>query len=194
MNKEKKENKWQEDPDVQDFLERTDAPGNLSEEYDKSYLVAGMSNDKDRDFMKFVRKKKQIKKVLILCTGNSCRSQIADAWLKNFTSDNVEIYSAGTKPEKVNPYSVKVMDLEGINISENTSNNVDEYKDIKFDFVITVCDNAKELCPVFPSSNVIHKSFPDPAKSRGKEAELMKVYSQVSSNLKKFMEQFAKDI
>ena len=135
-----------------------------------------------------------MKKVLILCTGNSCRSQIADAWLKNFTSDNVEIYSAGTKPEKVNPYSVKVMDLEGINISENTSNNVDEYKDIKFDFVITVCDNAKELCPVFPSSNVIHKSFPDPAKSRGKEAELMKVYSQVSSNLKKFMEQFAKDI
>ena len=119
---------------------------------------------------------------------------MADAWLKYFTSDNIEVYSAGTKPEKVNPYAVKVMDLEGINISENTSNNVDEYKDIKFDFVITVCDNAKELCPVFPSSNVIHKSFPDPAKSRGKEAELMKVYSQVSSNLKKFMEQFAKDI
>jgi len=135
-----------------------------------------------------------MKKVLILCTGNSCRSQMADAWLKYFTSDNIEVYSAGTKPEKVNPYAVKVMDLEGINISENTSNNVDEYKDIKFDFVITVCDNAKELCPVFPSSNVIHKSFPDPAKSRGKEAELMKVYSQVSSNLKKFMEQFAKDI
>jgi len=135
-----------------------------------------------------------MKKVLILCTGNSCRSQMADAWLKYFTSDNIEVYSAGTKPEKVNPYAVKVMDLEGINISENTSNNVDEYKDIKFDFVITVCDNAKELCPVFPSSNVIHKSFPDPAKSRGKEAELMKVYSQVSSNLKKFMQQFSKDI
>ena len=134
-----------------------------------------------------------MKKVLILCTGNSCRSQMADAWLNHFTSNNVEVYSAGTKPETVNPYAVKVMGLEGIDISENTSNNVDEYKYIKFDFVITVCDNAKELCPVFPSSNLIHKSFPDPAKVRGTESELMKVYSQVSSDLKKFMSQFAKE-
>lgn len=194
MTKEKKENKWQEDPDIQDFLERADATGNFSEEDDKSFLVAGMSNDKDRDFMKFVKKKKQIKKVLILCTGNSCRSQIADAWLKHFTSDNIEVYSAGTKPEKVNPYSVKVMDLEGIDISSNTSNNIDEYKDIEFNFVITVCDNAKEICPVFPSSaKMIHNSFPDPAKARGTEEKLIKVYSEVSFDLKKFMEQFAKD-
>jgi len=118
---------------------------------------------------------------------------MADAWLNHFTSVNVEVYSAGTKPETVNPYAVKVMALHGIDISENTSNNVDEYKDIEFDFVITVCDNAKELCPVFPSSNVIHKSFPDPAKARGTEEELIKVYSKVSYDLKKFMEQFAKE-
>jgi arsenate reductase len=136
-----------------------------------------------------------MKKVLILCTGNSCRSQMADAWLKYFTSDNIEVYSAGTKPEKVNPYAVKVMDLEGIDISSNTSNNVDEYKDIEFDYVITVCDNAKEICPIFSFSvQMIHSSFPDPAKAKGTEEELIKVYSEVSGDLKKFMEQFSKDI
>ena len=132
-----------------------------------------------------------MKKVLILCTGNSCRSQMAEGWLKYFTSDIIEVYSAGIKPETVNPYAVKVMQLAGIDISKNTSNNVEEYKDIEFDCVITVCDNAKELCPVFPSSNVIHKSFPDPARSRKTEEELIKVYSEVSYDLKKFMEQFA---
>jgi len=132
-----------------------------------------------------------MKKVLILCTGNSCRSQMAEGWLKYFTSDIIEVYSAGIKPETVNPYAVKVMQLAGIDISKNTSNNVEEYKDIEFDCVITVCDNAKELCPVFPSSNVIHKSFPDPARSRKTEEELIKVYSEVSYDLKKFMKQFA---
>ena len=136
-----------------------------------------------------------MKKVLILCTGNSCRSQMADAWLKYFTSDNIEVYSAGTKPEKVNPYAVKVMDLERIDISSNTSNNVDEYKDIEFDYVITVCDNAKEICPIFPSSvQMIHNSFLDPAKVKGTEEELIKVYSEVSRDLKNFMQQFSKDI
>ena len=115
---------------------------------------------------------------------------MAEGWLDYFTSDIIEVYSAGTKPETVNPYAVKVMQLAGIDISENTSNNFDEYKDIEFDYVITVCDKAKELCPVFPSSNVIHKSFLDPAKSRGTEEELIKVYSEVSYDLKKFMEQF----
>lgn len=136
-----------------------------------------------------------MKKVLILCTGNSCRSQMADAWLKYFTStENVEVYSAGTKPEVVNPYAVKVMSIEGIDISSNTSNNVDEYKDLEFNFVITVCDNANELCPVFPSApKMLHNSFPDPAKARGTKKELIKVYSDVSNDLKQFMEQFAND-
>ena len=136
-----------------------------------------------------------MKKVLILCTGNSCRSQMAEGWLKHFTSvEYVEVYSAGTKPEVVNPYAVKVMSIEGVDISSNTSNNVDEYKHLEFNFVITVCDNANELCPIFPSATqIIHKSFPDPAKARGTTEELNKVYSDVSNDLKQFMEQFAND-
>lgn len=134
-----------------------------------------------------------MKKVLILCTGNSCRSQMADGWLKHFTSpDKVEVYSAGTHPEKVNPYAVKVMSGAGIDISKNESNNVSEYEDIDFDFVLTVCDSAKELCPVFPSSNVIHQSFPDPAKAKGTDEELIKVYSEVSNSLKIYIEKFVK--
>lgn len=134
-----------------------------------------------------------MKKVLILCTGNSCRSQMADGWMKNFTSkDNVEVYSAGTHPEKVNAYAIKVMNQYGIDISKNKSNHVDEYKDIKFNYVITVCDNAKETCPIFPFSNIIHQSFPDPAKARGKDEELVSVYSEVCNNLKNFIEQFVK--
>ncbi len=134
-----------------------------------------------------------MKKVLILCTGNSCRSQMADGWLNHLTSsDEVEVYSAGTHPEKVNPYAIKVMRKYGIDISENTSNNVLEYKDVNFDYVITVCDSAKKICPVFPSSNVLHESFPDPAKARGKEEELIKIYSKVCKSLKIYIEQFVK--
>ena len=133
-------------------------------------------------------------KVLILCTGNSCRSQMADGWLKHFTKrDKVEIYSAGTHPETVNPYAVNVMSKYGIDISKNKSNNVLEYKDVEFDYVFTVCDNAKELCPVFPSSIVVHKSFPDPAKARGTDKELIKIYSEVCKDLKIYFEQFVKN-
>tara|TARA_B000000532_G_scaffold243989_1_gene241855 strand:+ start:2615 stop:2983 length:369 start_codon:yes stop_codon:yes gene_type:complete len=118
---------------------------------------------------------------------------MADGWLNHLTSsDEVEVYSAGTHPEKVNPYAIKVMRKYGIDISENTSNNVLEYKDVNFDYVITVCDSAKELCPVFPSSNVLHESFPDPAKARGKEEELIKIYSKVCKSLKIYIEQFVK--
>lgn len=135
-----------------------------------------------------------MKKVLILCTGNSCRSQMADGWLKHFTSpDKVEVYSAGTHPEKVNPYAVKVMQRYGIDISENKSNNLEEYKDIEFDFVITVCDSAKESCPVFACTNVIHKSFPDPAKVKGTDEELIEIYSDVRDNLKIFLKQFLEE-
>lgn len=136
-----------------------------------------------------------MKNVLILCTGNSCRSQMAEGWLKHFTSKvNVEVYSAGTKPEELNPYAVKVMSEEGVDISSNTSNNIDEYKHLEFNFVITVCDNANEVCPIFSSeTQILHKSFPDPAKARGTTEELIKVYSDVSVDLKKFMEQFANE-
>ncbi len=91
-------------------------------------------------------------KILVLCTGNSCRSQIAEAYLRYFSSDNAEIYSAGIEIHGVNPRAVAIMQEDGIDISRHTSNHLDEYSHIPFDIVITVCDNARESCPVFPSS------------------------------------------
>ncbi len=89
------------------------------------------------------------KKILILCTGNSCRSQMAEGFLKSFDK-NLEVFSAGTKPaEKVNPFAVKAMSEIGIDISKGVAENVDKYLSQSFDYVITVCDNAKETCPVF---------------------------------------------
>ena len=112
-----------------------------------------------------------MRKVLILCTGNSCRSQMAES-LVSYFSANTKVYSAGTKPEKVNPYAIKAMAGIGIDISENTSNHVDEYTDIDFDYVFTVCDSAKERCPIFPKAKqMIHHSFIDPADATGTEAE-----------------------
>src|ERR1039457_6342079 len=90
------------------------------------------------------------KKVLILCTGNSCRSQMAEGILRHFGGDRFEVFSAGTKPSIVNPIAIKVMKEIGIDISGHRSKHVDEFKGQKIDYVITVCDNAKESCPIFP--------------------------------------------
>lgn len=89
------------------------------------------------------------KKILVLCTGNSCRSQIAEGYLRHFANGKAEIYSAGIETHGVNPRAVATMKEDGLDISKHTSNNIDEYKNIDFDFVITVCDKAKERCPFF---------------------------------------------
>ena len=103
------------------------------------------------------------KKVLILCTGNSCRSQMAEGILRHYGSDRYEAASAGTKPSKVNEIAIKVMNEIGIDISKQRSKNVSEFNGQNFDYIITVCDNAKESCPVFPGNAVrLHWSFPDP--------------------------------
>jgi arsenate reductase len=96
-----------------------------------------------------------MKKVLVLCTGNSCRSQIAEGYLKHFAGDKATIYSAGVETHGVNPKAIETMKADGIDISQHTSNNILEYQGVNFDFVITVCDNAKERCPFFPLS-LIH--------------------------------------
>ena len=125
-------------------------------------------------------------KILILCTGNSCRSQMADGLLSSF-SNNIKVYSAGTHPELVNPYAIKVMASIGIDISNNSSNHVSEYTHIDFDYVFTVCDNAKELCPIFPQAKeMIHYSFIDPAKATGTEQEKLNVYTEVRDQLKDY--------
>ena len=132
-------------------------------------------------------------KVLILCTGNSCRSQIAEGLLLSF-SPTTKVYSAGTKPEKVNPFAIKAMAEIGIDISQNTSNHVDEYTDIDFDYVFTVCDNAKEICPIYPKAKqMIHHSFSDPADAKGTEKEQLKVYVEVRNQLRDYFKAFAED-
>jgi len=132
-------------------------------------------------------------KVLILCTGNSCRSQMAEGLLSYF-SRNTKVYSAGTKPEKVNPYAIKAMTEIGIDISRNTSNHSDEYVDIDFDYVFTVCDNAKEICPIYPNAKqIIHHSFTDPANATGTEQEQLKVYIEVRNQLSDYFKAFVKN-
>ena len=134
-----------------------------------------------------------MRKVLILCTGNSCRSQMAEGLLSSFSSDT-KVYSAGTKPEKVNSYAIKAMTQIGIDISKNISNHVDEYTNIDFDYVFTVCDNAKEICPIYPKAKqMIHHSFSDPADAKGTEKEQLKVYIEVRNKLRDYFKYFAEN-
>ena len=134
-----------------------------------------------------------MKKVLILCTGNSCRSQMAEGLLKYF-SPNTQVYSAGTKPEAVNPFAVEAMANIGIDIANFKSNHADEYADIDFDFVFTVCDNAKEICPIYPKAKqLIHNSFSDPADAIGTKEEQLLVYRQVRDQIKDYMQNFAEN-
>jgi arsenate reductase len=136
------------------------------------------------------------KRILILCTGNSCRSQMAEGFLKSFDSE-LEVFSAGTKPaEKVNPNSVIVMDEVNINISSQYPQDVDEFVDQSFDYVITVCDNAKEVCPVFSGEvkHRVHLPFDDPSDATGTEEEVLAVYRRVRDEIKEKFTQFYNEI
>jgi len=136
---------------------------------------------------------KNMKRILVLCTGNSCRSQLAEGYLKHFGKDKAEVYSAGIETHGVNPKAVLVMKEAGIDISNQTSNNVQEYRNIDFDYVITVCDNAKEQCPVFPSTaKKFHYNFPDPAKSTGTDDEIIQQFRNVRDEIRRFSEEFVK--
>jgi len=131
------------------------------------------------------------KKVLVLCTGNSCRSQIAEGYLRHFANGKAEIYSAGIETHGVNPKAVATMKEDGIDISGHTSNNIDEYRHIAFDFVITVCDNAKERCPYFPTTaKQFHHNFPDPAKATGTDEEIRAQFRLVREQIKNYCQQF----
>jgi arsenate reductase (thioredoxin) len=127
------------------------------------------------------------KRILVLCTGNSCRSQMAEGFLKDL-DNNLEVFSAGTKPaEKINPHAVKVMKEAGIDISSGVPEDVSKYLDDSFDYVITVCDNAKETCPVFLGKvkERIHIGFEDPADAVGTEEEVLPVYRKVRDEIKR---------
>ena len=133
-----------------------------------------------------------MKNILVLCTGNSCRSQIAHGYLEHFTNfNNVKVYSAGVETHGVNPKAIAIMKEVGIDISHYTSNNIDEYFDIPFDYVITVCDNAKEHCPFFPTkAQKFHYNFPDPAKAIGSEEEVLQEFRKVRELIKTYSHQF----
>ncbi|VBB46795.1 Protein ArsC [uncultured Paludibacter sp.] len=132
-----------------------------------------------------------MKRILVLCTGNSCRSQIAEGYLRFFAKNKAEIYSAGVETHGVNPKAVETMKEDGIDISSHTSNNIDEYRDIDFDFVITVCDNARERCPYFPSkAQKFHRNFTDPAKATGTEEEIKTAFRNVRDEIKTYCKEF----
>ena len=135
-----------------------------------------------------------MKKILVLCTGNSCRSQMMHGYLKEFSTDKAEIYSAGVEVHGVNPIAVGVLNEDGIDISKNTSNNVDEYADVDFDVVLTVCDNAKERCPIFPTkSTMIHHSFNDPAGASGTVKEILLEFRTVRDEIKEYSKKFVEE-
>ncbi len=135
-------------------------------------------------------------KILVLCTGNSCRSQMAEGIIRNLDSE-LEVYSAGTRPEKaVNPYAIEVMKEDGIDISSQYPKNTDEFITVDFDYVITVCDNAKEVCPVFSGNvkNRLHIGFKDPAEARGTNDEIISVYRKSRDEIKIAFKEFYRSI
>jgi arsenate reductase (thioredoxin) len=136
-----------------------------------------------------------MKNILILCTGNSCRSQIAHAYFENFTDKkNIKVYSAGIETHGVNPNAIATLAEDGIDIGHYTSNNISEYFDINFDFVITVCDNAKENCPFFATTATkYHFNFPDPAKAIGTETEISKQFQIVRDMIKNYCKDFVEN-
>lgn len=134
------------------------------------------------------------KKILILCTGNSCRSQIAEGYMKYFANGRADIYSAGVETHGVNPKAIVIMQEDGIDISNQTSNNIEEYKNVDFDYVITVCDNAKERCPFYPSQALkLHYNFPDPAKAIGTDLEILNQFRTVRDLIKDYCKNFVEE-
>jgi arsenate reductase (thioredoxin) len=134
----------------------------------------------------------QKKRILFLCTGNSCRSQMAEAWTKRLKGDQYEVYSAGVKPKRVDPRAVRAMAEAGMDISGWKSKDVDAFGNMEFDYVITLCDKAREACPYFPAkTKLMHQGFDDPprrAETAGNEEEAMAHYRRVRDEIKAFVD------
>lgn len=134
------------------------------------------------------------KSVLVLCVGNSCRSQIGEAYIRKFAPAGTVVVSAGSKPKGVHPYTVEIMKEEGIDLSHNVSKQVDEFADQEFDFVLTVCEDDAEACPYFPAFiKNIHHGFDDPDKATGTEEEVLNAFRKVRDEIKDFSEEFVKE-
>ncbi len=134
------------------------------------------------------------KNILVLCTGNSCRSQMAHGYLAFFAKEKANIYSAGIETHGLNPRAVLVMKEDGIDISAHTSNNVNEYLNIAFDYIITVCDHANENCPYIPGKAIrLHENFPDPAKAVGSEEEILGKFRSTQNLVKAYCKKFVEE-
>lgn len=130
-----------------------------------------------------------MKNILVLCTGNSARSQMAEGYLQYFAGSRAQVYSAGVAPHGVNPLAIQVMAEDGIDIAHHTSNHADEYTSLPIDFVLTVCDNAREQCPYFPSSaQKVHHSFTDP--SHAPESDQLAQFRIIRDEIKAYSRQF----
>ncbi len=135
------------------------------------------------------------KNVLVLCTGNSCRSQMAHGYLNHFANDYANIYSAGVETHGLNPGAILIMKDDNIDISNHTSNHVDEYSNVDFDYIITVCDHANENCPFIPSKNAkrLHHNFFDPSKVEGTDDEKYDAFLKARNEIKAYFKAFAED-
>lgn len=146
-----------------------------------------MENDKS----KIRNPKSESKRVLVLCTGNSARSQMAEGLLREIVGNRVEVFSAGTHPSIVRPEAIAALKEKGIDISHHRSKSVDEFTGQHFDYVITVCDNAKENCPVFPAkTNQIHQSFEDPAAVEGSDETRLNAFRKVRDEIENWLTAF----
>ncbi|MDZ4822678.1 MAG: arsenate reductase ArsC [Flavobacteriales bacterium] len=131
--------------------------------------------------------------ILILCTGNSCRSQMAHGYLQHFAGGSASVFSAGIETHGVNSMAIAMMKEDGIDISQHTSNLVDEYLHVDFDFIITVCDHAREDCPYIPGkARRFHQNFPDPFKTKGTEQEVMNAFRSSRDQIKMYCKEFVK--
>lgn len=136
-----------------------------------------------------------MKNILVLCTGNSCRSQMAHGYLKHLADGKANVYSAGIETHGLNPNAVAIMKEDGLDISNHTSNHVDEYNDVDFDFILTVCDHANENCPFIPSKNAqrLHRNFFDPSKIEGTKDEVHANFVRARNEIKEYCKSFVED-
>ncbi|MBT8267851.1 MAG: arsenate reductase ArsC [Bacteroidia bacterium] len=131
--------------------------------------------------------------ILVLCTGNSCRSQMAHGYLNEFLDNrSFKVYSAGIETHGLNPGAVSIMKEDGIDISGHTSNNIDEYTDVDFDYILTVCDHANENCPYIPSKNAkrLHHNFFDPSKVKGTDTEIHAAFLKARNEIRDYLKAF----
>lgn len=131
------------------------------------------------------------KKILVLCTGNSCRSQMMEGYLRHFGNEWLDVYSAGIETHGLNPGAVAIMQEDGISITHHTSNHILEYKHIDFDFILTVCDHAHENCPWFPGNAIrLHHNFFDPSKVKGTTEEIHAAFEKARNEIRAYANQF----